>query len=129
MQLSALLKVPLNVFDGDGCVVNKNSNGQRQAPERHNIDGLVQKAQDHDGGQNREGNGDGYDYSAAPASQKDENHQAGKSGSNHRFSNHTVDCAAHKDRLIGKGLDFELGWKRLGHAREDLPDAFDDVDG
>ena len=59
------------------------------------------------------------DQRAAPASQEDENHQSGKRGGDNSLTNHPIDCSAHEDGLIGKGLNLELqeeGFERFLEA-------------
>ena len=46
--------VAVNVFDFDGGVVDQNADGQRQAAERHDVDGLAQQAEDNERGENGE---------------------------------------------------------------------------
>ena len=49
----ALLEKSLNVFDRDGGVVDENTDGQRQAAERHGVDRLANQAENDDGRENR----------------------------------------------------------------------------
>src|ERR1700758_4869908 len=105
-----------NVFNGDGGVVDENADCQGQSAQSHDVDGLVQEAQYDDGGQNGERDRDGDDEGAAPASEEDENHQAGEGRGDDCFSNDAVDGAADEDGLIGEGLNLKFGWKSLGDA-------------
>ena len=73
--------------------------------DSHNVDRFVQQAEQDDRGQNRKRDGDGNDESAAPAADEEQNHHGGQAAGNQRFTNYSADCAAYKDRLIGKGGD------------------------
>ena len=97
MQRGALFKMALDIFDGDGSVVNKNADGKREAAKRHDVDGLMQKAEHDHRRQDGERDGDGDDEGTAPASEEEKNHQAGERGSNHSFADNAVDGALHKD--------------------------------
>ncbi len=44
VQRLALLQVTGDIFDGYRGVVHQNANGQRQAAQRHQVDGFMQKA-------------------------------------------------------------------------------------
>ena len=41
MQVVALFEMALDVFDRDGGVVDQDADGQREAAERHDVDGLA----------------------------------------------------------------------------------------
>ncbi len=53
-RVLALRQVSIDIFDRHGGVVHQNADGQRQAAQRHQVDGFVQRAQHGDGDQNRE---------------------------------------------------------------------------
>ena len=74
------VKVAVDVFDFDGGVVHQDADGERQAAERHDVDGFAQRAEDDDRGENRERNRDRDDQRAAPASQEEQDHEAGEAG-------------------------------------------------
>ena len=63
-------EIAMRVLDLHRRVVHQDADGQRQASQRHHVDGLAQQAQDADGSQNRKRNRDTNDERAAPASQK-----------------------------------------------------------
>ena len=66
LEVVTFFEIALNVLDGDGCVVNEDADGEREATERHDVDGLADEAEDDDRGENRERNGDGDDQCRAP---------------------------------------------------------------
>jgi len=122
------LEVTLDIFDGDGGVVDQDTDGQSETSEGHDVDGLVKKAEDDDRGENRERNRNRDDEGAAPASQEDENHDAGEAGGNDRFTDHAADGGADKDGLVGERVNFELGRESLGNAWKQGANAFDDIE-
>src|ERR1700733_37465 len=117
-----------DILDGDGSVVDENANGKRKSAQRHDVDCLVQETKHYNRRQDGEWNGDGDDECAAPASEKNKDHQAGKSGRDNSFTDDTIDGALNEDRLIGERLNFEVGRKSLRDARQNLPDTLDHID-
>ena len=97
--LRTVQHVAVDIFDFDGGVVHQNSDRQRQAAERHDVDGLAQRAQHADRSENRQRNGDGDDQRAAPASEEQQNHRRGEAGGDDRFANHAVHGGAHEDAI------------------------------
>ncbi len=43
-------EITLDVFNRNRSVVHKDSDGEGQSSERHDVDGFAQEAEDHDGG-------------------------------------------------------------------------------
>ena len=129
VQRLAFFEVALDVLDGDGGVVDQDADGERQSAEGHDVDGLVQQAENDHRGEDRQGNGDRDDQGAAPAAEKEQDHQAGKRGGKDGFADHSVDRAADKDGLVGERRDLELGRERLLDPGEDAADAVDHVEG
>ena len=70
--------VAMRVFDFDGGVVHQDADGEREAAERHHVDGLAEQVQDDQRRENRQRNRDADDDGAAPASQEQQDHQAGE---------------------------------------------------
>ena len=127
-EVVALFEVALDVFDGDGGVVDEDADGEREAAEGHDVDGLADEAEHDDRGENRERNGDGDDDGGAPAAEEEQDHQAGERGGDDGFADDAVDGAADEDRLIADGLDLELRteeWSRRcgSMARDAVDDA------
>ena len=129
VQRLAFFEIALDVLDVDGGVVDQNADGERQSAEGHDVDGLVQQAEHDHRGEDRQRNGDGDDQGAAPAAEKEQDHQAGERGGEDGFANHSVDRAADKDGLVGERLNLELGRERLLDPGEDAADAVDHVEG
>ena len=74
-RLLALRQVAVDVFDFHCGVVHQDAHGQRQAAERHDVDGFAQRAQHEDRDQHGKRNGNGNDQGAAPVSQEQQDHQ------------------------------------------------------
>ena len=66
--------VPVDVLNLDRRIVHQDADCERQPTQRHDVDGLAQRAHDDNRGKNRERNGDGDDQRAAPASEENQNH-------------------------------------------------------
>jgi len=49
----AFFEVALDVFDGDGGVVDEYADGESEAAKSHDVDGLVEETEDDDGAENR----------------------------------------------------------------------------
>jgi len=75
VQRLSLLQVTGDVFNGYRCVVHQNADSQSQAAQRHQIDGLMQKAEDNHGAQDGQRNRNAYDHGAPPTAQEDQDHQ------------------------------------------------------
>ena len=75
-QVVAFFEVALDVLDGDGGVVHQDADGEREAAEGHDVDGLADEAEDDDGAEDRERDGDGDDERACARSRG----RAGSSG-------------------------------------------------
>ncbi len=69
---SSRLRLMFSIFHRG--VVHQNSDRQRQPAQRHDVDGLAQRAQHQDRGENRKRNGNRDDQRAAPASQEHQDH-------------------------------------------------------
>ena len=76
LDLLALLEIAVDVLDFDGGVVHQDADRQRQAAQRHDVDGLAQRAQHDQRDENRQRNRDRDDERAAPAAQEDQDHEA-----------------------------------------------------
>ena len=85
LNLFAFGDIPVDVLNFDGGVVHQNADRERQSAQGHDVDGLAQRAHDDDGGENRKRNGNRDDHRAAPAPQKNQDHQPGKAGRNQTF--------------------------------------------
>ena len=70
MQVLAHGYIALHVLDLNRRIVDQNSDGKSQATERHDVDGLPQRAENEQRGQNRERNRNADDQRASPTSEK-----------------------------------------------------------
>jgi hypothetical protein len=88
VEFVALFEVALDVLDGDGGVVDQDADGEREAAEGHDVDGLAEQAEDDDRGEDGERDGDGDDERGAPAEPEEEqDHEAGERGGDDGFAN------------------------------------------
>ena len=128
-RVLALRQISLDIFDGHRGVIHQDADGERQAAERHQIDGFVQRAQHRDGDQNRKRDRDGDDHRAAPAAQEQQNHQRGQAGGNHSFADHSLNGGAHENRLVEQGRDHRLRRQEVLDLRQLGVDLRHDVEG
>ena len=77
LDLLALGEVALDVLNLHRGVVHQNADGKGESPEGHDVDRLPKSAQNDYRRQDRQGNGNGDDQSAAPAAEKKQDHQRG----------------------------------------------------
>ena len=129
LQLFAGLKVAVDVFNGNCGVIHQDADGQSHASQGHDVDGLVQHGEHAERTENGERNGDRDDDRGAKTAQENQNHDGGEAGGDDGLADHTVDGAAHKDRLIGEETDLQL--RRHSslqtHALQLVAHSFDDV--
>src|SRR5580698_1637066 len=121
------LNIAVDVFDLDRGVIDQNADGERQSAERHDVDGLAQRAQYQQRRQNGERNRDRDNQRAAPASQKDKDHDPGQAGGNDGLTHNAVNRAAHEDRLVGQGSDFQRRGELGLNVRQLRANAFCNV--
>ena len=62
----------------DGGVVDQDAHRQREAAERHDVDGLAQRAQDDERAEDRERDGNRDDQRVPPAPEEEQNHRGGQ---------------------------------------------------
>ena len=74
-QRRASRQVRMDVLDGDGRLVDKDSDRQRQPAEGHQIDGLPRRPQGDRGGQDRQWNIHHDNHGASPIAKKQQHHQ------------------------------------------------------
>ena len=108
LDLLALLEIAIDVFDFDGGVVDQNADGEREAAEGHDVDGLAEREERRDGAEDSERNGDRDDERGAPAAQEDQDHERGEAGGNDGFADNAHDGGAHKDRLVRERIDVQV---------------------
>ena len=99
--------VAMNVFDRHRRVVHQDADGQSESAQRHGIHRLAHRAENDDRAEDREWNGDRDDQRAAPAAQKEQDHQRRKSRGNHAFAQDPYDRGLDEDRLIEEFGDIQ----------------------
>jgi hypothetical protein len=103
------LQVAVDVFNLNGGVVDEDADRERETAEGHDVDGLAEGAEGEQRGENRERNGNGDDDRAAPAAEKDEDHDRGEACGDDGFVHDAVDGSANEDGLVGQRRDLEFG--------------------
>ena len=127
LQLFAGFKITVDVFNGNCGVIHQDAHGQSHASQGHDVDGLAQHGEHAERTQDGERNGDRDDDRGAETAQEDQDHDGGEASSNNGLANHAVDGAAHKNRLVGEGLDLQLRRQLALDARQPFVNALDDV--
>ena len=74
----ALLQMIVDVLDRDGGVVDQDADRERQAAQRHDVEGFADRRQHHDRAEHGERNRGRDDDRRAPAAQKQQDHHAGQ---------------------------------------------------
>ena len=73
------------MFSTDRGVVHQNANRQSEPPERHDVDGLPDRTERNDRGQDRQRDRGRDDHGASPTAQKSKDHERGQASGNQRF--------------------------------------------
>ena len=127
LQVPARFEIAVDVFDCHGCVIDQNTDGQRQSAQGHDIDGLVQRVEYGERAENRERNGYRDDGRGAPTAQKNQDHKRSEADGYDGLAGYAVDGPADEDRLIGEGFDSDLRRQLVFDREEFLFHAADNV--
>ena len=84
----------MDVLDLDGGLVHQDADGQGQAAESHDVDGLTGSPQQDHGAQQGKRNIEDHDQRAAPVAQEDQHHEAGESRAEQTLHYQTADGIA-----------------------------------
>src|SRR6185437_13937636 len=125
-ELAAFFEVAFDVFDGDGCIVDEDADGEREAAERHDVDGLTDEAEDDNRGEDRKRNRDCDDDGRTPGAEEEQDHQAGERGGDDGLTHDSADGGADEERLIADGRDLEARGQARLDAWQQPEHAFDD---
>ena len=126
---AALFHVAMDVFDFDGGLIHQDADGEREAAQGHEIDGVTTDPQREHGGGDGEGDVQDDDEGAAQIPQEEEHHQAGERGTKDAFLDEIADGADDPGALIKLERDVDV----LGAGRLEFGDVllhqFDDAEG
>ena len=128
LDLLALLKMPVDVFDGDRRVVDQNADRQCEAAERHDVERLADRGETDDRAQHRQRDRDRDNNGRAPASQEQQDHDAGQRRRQHTFEGDARDRTAHEDRLVAEQIDAQRLRQLILGVDDLLLDAGDDIE-
>jgi hypothetical protein len=128
LDVLAVLEVPVDVLDRHRGVVDEDADGEREPAERHDVDGLAERRQAGDRGEDRQGDRDRDDEGAAPAAEKQQDQQAGERARDAGLADHAGDGRVHEDRLVAEGADVQVLGQGGPQRRQLLVDPVDDVD-
>src|SRR5579883_2587242 len=121
-------EIAVGVFDFDGGVVYEYSDRERETAEGHHVDGFAEQAEHAERGEDRKRDGDADDQSAAPASQEEEDHQAGEAGGDQGLAQHALNRGTHENGLIRQRRDLQLRRNVGEDARQFGFDGIDDAE-
>ena len=100
--------IAIDVLNLDCGIVYQDAHCQSEPSERHDVDGLSDRTEHNDRGQDCQRNRGRDDDGASPTAQKGENHKGGEARGNQRFPDHSADGATNKNRLIRQGGHLQL---------------------
>ncbi len=119
-------QVAVNVLDLHRGVVDEDADGQCQPAERHHVEGLADRAQDRQRGEDRERDRGDHDQGAAPAPEEEQDHDSGEAGRDRALGQHAGDGGAHEERLVEELLDLEPRRRGGPDGREQVLELLDD---
>ena len=123
LEIGAAFKVAVDVLDDDGGVVHQDADGECQAPQRHDVDGLAEPGQNEHGGQDRERDRGHHDQGRAPAAKEQQHDQAGEERCGDHFLHHVVHRGAHEAGCVVDRDDGGSGRQSAQDFRKHLLDA------
>ncbi len=109
----ALLEVPVDVLDGDGSVVDQNADRERQATERHDVDGFAQQRKAGQRRQDGQRDRERDDQRRAPAAEEQQDHHPGQRRCDHAFPDHAGYRIGDENRLIADRGQLQAARQRL----------------
>src|SRR5581483_244249 len=99
--------MPMNVFEDNDRIIDQGADGQGEAAERHDIDGLTSKGEEdyraHDG----EGNRERDDEHGTDTPQKQQDHYTSQPTAEYHFVFERPDRIADVKRLVEDQLDLD----------------------
>ncbi len=99
--------VAMGVFDFDRRVVDQDADGESEAAEGHDVDGLAESGEDDERGGDRERDGGADDQGGAPGAEEQQDHEAGEDGGDGGFADDLGDGLADEDGLVEERGDRE----------------------
>src|SRR5215469_4896024 len=106
----AHLQMAIDILERDDGVVDDARKGQRQAAENHRVHGAAAQVKDHKRSQRGERDGENDGGRSAKASEKDQNHQAGKEQADEALVQQSLDSLFHEGRLVKDDGGLQLLW-------------------
>ncbi len=126
VQIRAHMQVPLDVLDRHRRIVDQNPDRQRKAAQRHDVDGLPERVQRDQRGQDRQRNRNRDDAGAAPVAEEQQDHRSGQCGGDQRFAHHALHRRLHEHRLVEQRRDLEVRRQRGARVGQQGMQRIDD---
>src|ERR1700678_1608700 len=114
----ALLKVIIDVLNGDCSIVDQNSDRKRQAAQSHHVDGLAEPGKQGERKQDGERDFNEDDNGRAPAAEEYQDHQADKRGRQRGFADDAEHRSLDENGLIADGVKVQARRKSLLDPRQ-----------
>ncbi len=118
----------MNVFELNRGVIDQNADGEREAAQGHDVEGVAEQTQDRQRSQNRQRNRNHDDERAAPAAEKEQNHCGREQRGDDTFLHHAADRSADENRLIEQLGHLQSRRRRGAHSRKQRFDLIHDVE-
>ena len=108
----ALLEMPVDVLDRDGGIVHQDADRERQAAERHDVDGLADHRQHRIDVRTASGIDTRDDQRRAQAAEEQQDHQRRQRRSDDALARDAGNRGLDEDRLIADQTDVQPGRAR-----------------
>ena len=99
-QRRSVLHLRVDVLERDGRLVDEDADGQGQAAEGHDVDGVARHPQSQQRTEQRHGDVEDHDDHAAPVAQEQQDHQPGQRGADGAFRGDAADRFHHGRRFV-----------------------------
>ena len=120
-RLVLLGEQPVRVLDRHRGIVDQDADREREAAERHGVDGVAEEVEHHQRRQDRERDRDDDDEGRAPRAEEQDDHQRGQRRGDGAFAQHAVDRFAHEHRLVEQLGDLQARRRRGARDRRAPP--------
>ena len=116
----------VDVLDLDGGLVHQHADGEREAAEGHDVDGLAGGPEQDHGAEQGERDVEDDDQRAAPVAQEDQHHEAGEGRAEQAFDHQAADGIADVGRLVEFQADVDVVGDGLLEVGDGGLDGVDD---
>lgn len=108
-QRAACLHLNVDVLDGDGCFIDKNTDGKSETAQCHQVDGLPAQSQRDDRASQGERDVQNDDDHAPPVPEEDQHHQSDQGRGQGALHGDAGDRVRHVGRLVELETHTDVG--------------------